>query len=154
MERPPRDPAQPVIGRAEYARLGRQSATITAAGMSAYLYGLWRYSGGARASTLAFLTLTSAQLLHGFTVRSEDRDGTASPNPAMRNGLAAGFGLLLASQLIPGVSSLLGTSRISLLDALVCGGAALGSFFANEAAKPAAANHNGAEKEKRDGHLQ
>jgi Ca2+-transporting ATPase len=154
MERPPRDPTQPVIGRPEYARLGRQSAAITAAGMSAYLYGLWRYGGGAHSSTLAFLTLTSAQLLHGFTARSEARDGAAGPNPSMRNGLAAGFCLLLASQLIPGLSSLLGTNRIGLVDALVCGGAALGSFFANAAAKPAAVNHNRANKEKRNGHLQ
>jgi Ca2+-transporting ATPase len=135
MSRPPRDPAEPVIGPPEYLRLGRHSAAITASAMSAYLFGLARGGGGPRAGTLAFLTLTSAQLLHGITARSEVRGEKLPPNPAMGYGLLAGFGLLLASQLIPGIPSLLGTTRIGVFDALVCAGAAASSFLANEAMK-------------------
>jgi P-type Ca2+ transporter type 2C len=134
MSRPPRDPAQPVIGPPEYARLGLQAATMTGAAMGAYLYGLAR-GGGAHANTMAFLSLTSAQLLHGLTARSDHR-GPLPPNLAMRNGLLAGFGLLLASQLFPGLTSLLGTTRVGVVDAFVCAGAALASFVANEAMKP------------------
>ena len=136
MSRPPRDPAQPVIGRADYLRLGRQSGIMTGSAMAAYIYGLARYGPGAQAGTLAFLTLTSAQLLHGLTARSEDRGADLPPNPLMRAGLLAGFGLLALSQFIPGLTSLLGASRIGAADALVAGSAALASYFANEAAKP------------------
>ncbi len=135
MSRPPRDPAQPVIGRLEYGRLARQSGIMTASAMAAYVIGLLRHGGGVQASTMAFLSLTSAQLLHGLSARSDERGAALPPNPAMRNGLLAGFGLLLASQVIPGLTSLLGAGRIGALDALVCAGAALASYLANEATK-------------------
>jgi len=84
---------------------------------------------------LAFLTLTSAQLLHGWTARPAGREAAPAPNPLMNYGLLAGFGLLLASQVFPGLSALLGTERIGAFDALVCAGAALASYMGNEAAK-------------------
>ena len=84
---------------------------------------------------MAFLALTSAQLLHGWTARSERRGDDLPPNPAMQKGLLAGFGLLLASQFVPGLTSLLGATRIGLWDALICAGAALASYLANEATK-------------------
>src|SRR5262249_50743398 len=119
MDRPPRDPAQPVIGAAEYLVLGRQSAFMTASTIAAYLAGLRRYGAGPRAATMAFLTLTAAQLLHGLNARSvartapsgAERPQTRSnppPTAMMRYGLFAGFGLLVASQFVPGLSSLLG----------------------------------------------
>jgi Ca2+-transporting ATPase len=135
MSRPPRDPAQPVIGRPEYLRLGKQSAVMTVSAMAAYGFGLGRYGAGPQASTLAFLTLISAQLLHGITARAEHRGVALPPNPAMRNNLLAGFGLLAISQFVPGLTALLGTTRVGLTDALVCAGAALASFLANEAAR-------------------
>jgi Ca2+-transporting ATPase len=147
MSRPPRDPARPVIGRPEYVRLGHQSAIMSASSMAAYLVGLARYGAGPAAGTMAFLTLTSAQLLHGLTARSEVRGVDLPPNPAMRNGLLAGFGLLLASQLIPGLTSLLGATRVCPVDALVCAGAALASYLANEAGKDSVGHKNQSKEE-------
>lgn len=135
MSRPPRDPNQPVIGRAEYARLGRQSGIMTASAMAAYLAGLARYGAGPAASTMAFLTLTSAQLLHGLSARSETRIAGLPRNPAMHKGLLAGFGLLLASQWIPGLTSLLGTARVGAADGLLCAAAAAASLLAIEFSK-------------------
>jgi len=154
MLRPPRDASQPIVGRPEYATLGRQSAIMTASAMSAYVYGLARYGGGVQAGTMAFLALTSAQLLHGLSVRSENRGSALAPNPAMRNGLLAGFGLLLASQFLPGLTSLLGATRIGAVDALVCAGAAVASFLANEASKGPSPRTNELEKEVRHAHIQ
>jgi len=133
MQRPPRDPAQPVIGPAEYRRIGTEAGIVTAAAMAAYLAGLARYGPGMQAGTLAFLTLTGAQLMHGWTARSTRRDRPLPPNPAMGYGLAAGFGMLVLSQLVPGLTGLLGTSRIGALDAVLCAGLAGASFLANEA---------------------
>jgi Ca2+-transporting ATPase len=122
--------------------------------MAAYVYGLARYGRGAQASTMAFLSLTAAQLLYGITARAQERGAQLAPNPAMRNGLLVGFALLAASQFIPGLTSMLGTSRIGLLDALACAGAALGSFFVNEAAKPPAGDNYDSERNFDHGHLQ
>jgi Ca2+-transporting ATPase len=135
MTRPPRDPNEPVIGRLEYFRLGRESVVLTASAMASYLTGLARYGPGPAASTMAFLSLTSAQLLHGLSARSETRRGDLPPNRAMRNGLLAGFGLLLASQFIPGLRSLLGAAPIGALDGLVCAGTALASLLTIEFSK-------------------
>ncbi len=135
LSRPPHDAAAPVLGPPEYRRLGMQSGIMTASAVAAYAAGLSRYGPGPRAGTLAFLTLTSAQLLHGWSARAETRGASLPPNPAMNYGLLAGFGLLVASQLFPGLSSLLGTARIGAFDALICAGAALASYLANEAAK-------------------
>lgn len=133
MRRPPRDPAQPVIGPPEYRRIGTEAGIVTASAMAAYLLGLARYGPGVRAGTLAFLTLTGAQLMHGWTARSLRRAHPLPPNPAMGYGLAAGFGMLALSQLVPSLAGLLGTSRIGALDALLCAGLAGASFLANEA---------------------
>jgi Ca2+-transporting ATPase len=104
--------------------------------MAAYAAGLVRYGPGPAAGAMAFLTLTSAQLLHGFSARSEERGASRPPNPAMRDGILAGFGLLLASQFIPGWRSLLGTAPVGVLDGMICAGAALASFLAIEVSKP------------------
>jgi len=133
MSRPPRNPAEPVIGPREYGRLGAQAGIMTASAMAAYLAGLARYGPGAQAGTLAFLTLTSAQLLHGWSARSPERGLTLPPNPAMGYGLLAGFGLLALSQFVPGLTSLLGTVRVGAADAALCAALAAASFLANEA---------------------
>lgn len=135
MSRPPRDIAKPVIGRGDYGKLGAQSGVLTTAALAAYATGLARYGPGAQAGTLAFLTLTSAQLIHGWSVRSEARGAHPPPNAAMNYGIAAGFALLLASQFIPGLTGLLGTVRIRAADAAVCAALSLGSFLANDAMK-------------------
>jgi Ca2+-transporting ATPase len=135
MTRPPCDPAQPVIGGREIRQLGGQACLMTAAAMAAYVSGLARYGPGPQAGTLAFMTLTCAQLLHGWTARSAERRADLPPNPIMGYGLAAGFGLLVVSQFIPGIRALLGTSRVGAVDAAICAGLSLASFAANEAAK-------------------
>ena len=140
MSRPPRDPAAPVIAPSDYRRLGRESATMTVAALAAYMIGISRYGPGARTSSMAFLTLTSAQLLHGLTARSETRGAPPAPNPAMRHGLLLGFGMLLASQLVRRIAGLLGAAPVGATDALVCAAAALASFVSNEAAKDSVEN--------------
>jgi hypothetical protein len=68
----------------------------------------------------------------------------------MNYGLLAGFGLLVASQVFPGLSALLGTARIGAFDALVCAGAALAGYLANEAAKSSPRPGIPEEKERED----
>jgi Ca2+-transporting ATPase len=135
MQRPPADPWQPVLGKPELRRLGTQAVVMSGAAAASYAYGLSRYGAGARAGSMAFLTLTAAQLLHGFSARSESA-GTlgGAPNHMLSLSLLGGFAALLLSQF--GFAAVLGAERVGLTDALVCGGASLTSFLLNEAIKP------------------
>ena len=71
LERPPLDPKDPIIGKQDFQRIGIESGVISLAALGAYGVGLTRYGMGPKASTLAFQSLTLAQLLHSISCRSE-----------------------------------------------------------------------------------
>ncbi len=130
MSRPPDNPYRPMLGRSDFAPLGACSATMAAAAMAAYGYAVARHRPSAIASTMAFLTVTSSQLLLlGSTGSRTAGDGRASRNPYMVLSMLAGFGALALSQF--GLTGLLGTARLGLADAAVCAGASLGSLIVN-----------------------
>jgi Ca2+-transporting ATPase len=141
MKRGPRDPAEPVVGRRDLGRMARESAVITAAAMAAFGFGRWRHGAGPQAGSLAFNTLTSAQLLHAYVSRSERRVlGSSLP----RNGyldLAVGLslGLQLLAVVAPPLRRLLGTTPHGPLDLAVILAGAVGPYLVNEMSKPAPA---------------
>jgi Ca2+-transporting ATPase len=139
LARPPRDPAAPIVSREDYWRLGAQSSVMTAATLASYAIGALRYGVGAQASTMAFLTLTSVQLLHTITARSQthtifDHDSLPA-NGYVPVAVAAGFGIELVSSFVPWLRALLGTAPVGPTDLAVCGGLSLSSLCVNEAAK-------------------
>jgi Ca2+-transporting ATPase len=69
MERPPRDPDEPILNR--YMRRGIAIQTLAIAGvtLAAYWIGLNQFP--AMAPTMAFVTLSFSELLRAFTARSE-----------------------------------------------------------------------------------
>jgi len=84
MDRPPRDPKEPIINREMWWGIGVQSTLITAASLGAFLIGLYLFPGAlyaadgmlnldkvTHAQTLAFATLVFSELLRAFTARSE-----------------------------------------------------------------------------------
>ena len=83
LEQPPRDPEEPIIKTEDFKRLGFEAATLSAGTLGAYGYGLMRYGVGAQASTLAFTTLTTSQLLNAFTARSET-ESVFRPRPTVK----------------------------------------------------------------------
>ena len=139
MRQPPRDPAEPIVRRSDLPQIGREAAVMSGSALASYGYGLWRYGPGASASTLAFSTLISAQLLHAWSCRS-DRHGLFNPHerPANRYldaAVAGSLGLQVLANFVPGLRQLLGINRLGIVDALVVGGGALAPFVINEAAK-------------------
>lgn len=66
----PRDPKEGILTKQFMLRLFVQGGLIAIVTMAAYHIGL-RTNGAALASTMAFATLTSARLFHGFNCRSE-----------------------------------------------------------------------------------
>ncbi|RJR46780.1 MAG: cation-transporting P-type ATPase [Desulfobacteraceae bacterium] len=139
LERPPRNPIEPLLSSRDFKRMAFESAIISAGSLGAYAYGISRYGMGARAGSIAFHSLTAAQILHAVSCRSERRSifDRVQPPPNRSLFLAIGGSLVLQALagLVPGLRSLLGLTPLSLIDAAVAGAAAVLPLTANEATK-------------------
>jgi Ca2+-transporting ATPase len=139
MKLPPRDPTQPIIGKAELKRYAREASVIAGGALAAYFYGVARYGPGARSSTIAFNTLILGQLMHALSCRS-DRYGIFSRRPSGRNrelelAIGASVGLQLLANLLPGLRRLLGLAPMNAMDILVKLAGAGMPLLVNETAK-------------------
>lgn len=123
----------------DFKRIAFEAAMISATALGAYGYGISRYGRGAQAETLAFMSLTSAQLLHAFSCRSEtismfDKERLPS-NRYLNAAIGGSFAMQAMTVALPGLRGLLGTTAISLADAVVIGGSAVLPLIVNEATK-------------------
>ena len=139
LTKPPRNPEHPIIMSSDFKRIAFESAMMSATTLGAYGYGIARYGRGARAGTLAFMTLTTGQLLHAISCRSEkisvfDKERLPS-NRYLDAALGGSFVLQALTIAVPGLRGLLGTTTINLTDALVISGSALLPLVVNEATK-------------------
>lgn len=140
LQRPPRDPAAPIIQRSDFRRYARESLLMTGSTLFAYGYGRMRYGAGGQASTLAFHTLVSAQLLHAVVCRS-DTHGVFSrahlpANRYLQAAIGGSFALQALAGLFPPLRSLLGITPLGVIDFAVVGAGAVVPFVLNEMAKP------------------
>jgi len=135
----PRDPKEPVLKASDFGRIVGESAALSGGALAVYGYGIARYGIGAHASTLAFTSLTSGQLLHAVSCRSAAHSvlgrGTLPSNHYLTAALAGSYGLQALAFLIPGLRNLLGLTSIGLADALMVAAGAVIPFLGNETAK-------------------
>jgi P-type Ca2+ transporter type 2C len=141
LERPPRDPKEPIIGKQDFKRIGIESSVISLATLGAYGVGLARYGIGQKASTMAFQSLTISQLLHAISCRSEkvsiyDKEKLPA-NRYLTLALGGSLGLQLLTSVVPGLRSLLGIAPLSLIDHVIIGISAILPLLVNEATKGA-----------------
>lgn len=139
LSKPPRNPDQPIIGRSDFKRIAFESAMMSSTALGAYGYGLMRYGRGPQAGTIAFMSLTTSQLLHAISCRSEklsmfDKERLPA-NRYLDAALGGSFALQALTIAVPGLRGLLGTTTINLMDALVIGGSAVLPLLVNEATK-------------------
>src|SRR5579884_303454 len=139
LSRPPRNPEEPIIQTADFKRIGFEAGVISAGAIGAYSYGLARYGAGPAAGTMAFMSLTTGQLLHALSCRSEthrliERNGLP-PNRYLQWALAGSLILQGLTLAVPGLRSLLGLAPIGLIDGIVAGGCAFLPLLVNEATK-------------------
>jgi Ca2+-transporting ATPase len=128
MRRPPRDPAVPLLPGRILARLAGDAALMSAGTLGAYAAAAARTGAGAHASTVAFSTLTSAQLLYALASRSEQRSGFSAlgRNPLLASVVGGSLALQLLAVALPPLRGLLGTTTLGAADwALVAAGATL-----------------------------
>ncbi len=135
---PPRPPNESIIKPSDFRRILVESTNISVSTLAAYGYGIWRYGISPQASTIAFMSLVSGQLLHALSCRSSRplRSHQLPPNPYLTGALAGSLGLQWVSLAVPGLRNLLHVTPINLLDGVVIGGSALLPLAVNEATKP------------------
>ena len=130
LSRPPRAKGRPMFERRELVRVALEGATITTGAVGAYA---WRASRGprVRANSVAFTTLTCAQLLHAFSAQSTQRTifdigHRGAPNRYLPLSVALTAGLQIVAGFVPATRRLLGIVPLSAGDwGLVCVGAIL-----------------------------
>jgi Ca2+-transporting ATPase len=141
MQRPPRESGAPLMRRADFIRVGAEGSLLAGGTLGSYAWALRRYGPGPQAGSVAFMTLTIAQLLHALSCRSEHRsifDRDLGPmNWPLKLGVGGSLALQLVATVMPGLGSLLGLTRLRGRDWLaVALGAGL-PLLANEALKKA-----------------
>ena len=135
MQRPPRDPKEPIIRGSDLKSMALESGVITAGTLASYGWGLARYGVGTRASGLAFNTLTTAQLLHALLCRSENAGlykAGREPNRYLDAALAASLAAQAGTVLLPPVRKLLCVGPIGLIDLPVIAVGTLGPLLVND----------------------
>jgi Ca2+-transporting ATPase len=111
LRRPPRDPREPILGRAQWLAIILYGATLTAATFGAL--GLARHGLGLddqATVTVTFLTLAFGQLWHVFNMRHQSSRlilNEISRNPWIWAALALCAGILLTAAYVPSLSFML-----------------------------------------------
>ncbi|ANT62048.1 ATPase [Salipiger sp. CCB-MM3] len=111
MQRPPRDPAEPILGRAQWIWITALGGLLAAATLGAFALALYAlHLPGEEAITVAFVTLALAQLWNVFNMRAPGTgllDNDVLRNPYVWGALALCTGLIAAALWLPGLSQVL-----------------------------------------------
>jgi P-type Ca2+ transporter type 2C len=129
MRQPPRDPKEPLITRDLRRRIIGESLAISLGTLGVFGLGLLRHGAGPIAQTMAFASLTGAQLLHVPRARSGDRSaesGGVPHNPKLALGVGISVALQVAAVFFPPLRFALGGAALGLGDLLI---AVAGSFL-------------------------
>lgn len=162
LQSPPRNPDESIIQTSDFQRIIFESSTISLSALGAYGYGIIQYGISPQASTIGFMSLTMAQLVHALSCRSQKHsifgdwelgigdwglgensssDYSSSsqkklpPNPYLTLALGGSFGLQLVVAAIPGLRDLLQLTPINLVDSAVIGTSMLLPLLVNEGTK-------------------
>jgi len=146
LQRPPFPRTDGLLDRDDWRKVLTDGALITASSMAAFLYGLARHGASPRARTLAFMSMTSAQLVYALSARSQAPltvrgNGRLRSNPWLVRSVVASLGAQAGTVLLPPLRRLLGTTQIDLLDALVIAAAATAPTVVRELLKRPLAAH-------------
>ncbi len=121
LDRPPVSIREGLLDRGDWAEVALDAGTMTLASLASFGYGLARHGAGPRARTLAFMTLTSSQLLYAWSVRSRRplRAAALRPNRLLDAGVAALLAAQAGTVLLPAARSILRTTPVGGADLVV-----------------------------------
>ncbi len=137
MEQPPVSLRGGLLERSEWGAVATDAGTMTLASLASFGYGLARYGAGPQARTLAFMTLTSSQLLYALAMRSGRplRSGGLQPNPTLHRAVGWSLAAQAGTVLLPFARRVLRTTPIGPIDALVVAATAVLPLLAREVLK-------------------
>jgi P-type Ca2+ transporter type 2C len=127
MSRRPRDAAAAMLSKSTLLDITADAGVLAATTLGVHALATTRYGAGPRATTLAFSTLTSAQLLHALSYRARgDRRAPGAGRSMLPAVVGGSLGLQLAAMAVPPLRRLLGVMPLGLADwALVVGASAI-----------------------------
>ncbi len=139
LSQPPRDPKEPIVRREDYARISFEGVTMSLTSLAAYAYGLRKHGQGPASATFVFHSLTTSQILHALTCRSQtisifDRE-KLPPNPYLSVAVFGSLGLQVMTLFFPPIRRLLNTTPVSAGDLVVIGGTAIVPLLITEMTK-------------------
>lgn len=134
---PPRPSDAAIIDPSDFKQLGIEAGVISLFTLLAYGYAIANYGISPHASTIAFMSLVTAQLLHTFCCRSDRPfwQVKLQPNHYLTLALGISLSLQFACLVIPGLGSLLKIATVNITDFIVIAIAALTPLIINEASK-------------------
>lgn len=117
MKRPPRDPREPIVGRAQWGDICSFGAMITIATLGAFWIALNHLAlSPTDSAAVAFLTLAFSQLWHVFNMRDRDENpfvNSVTKNPYVYAALAVSLILLAIAFMVPAMSSVMALNPLS-----------------------------------------
>jgi Ca2+-transporting ATPase len=137
MRQPPRQVGESILARAHIGRLGTEAGVIAAGAFGATMYGaLRRGPGSPQASTIAFGSLVTSQLLHALTYRSARRkaeNNRWAGNSTLPVIVGGSLVAQSAAMLLPGLRNLLGIAPLDIMDGLAMAAGGILPFLVNAA---------------------
>ena len=137
MRRPPPVPGAALLSRDDLTTTALDAAVMAVATLGAFGV-TWRRSGdSAHASTVAFSTLSTGQLLYALACRSGERFGLRrlGDNPTLMVAIGGMLALQGATVVVPPLRALLATTPLGLADLAVIGAGATAPLAVREALK-------------------
>jgi len=139
MDRPPRDPRDPVLTRGHWIAIGSYGLLIAGVVLAVFVFVLQAMDMEPdRAVTVSFLTLSFARLWHVFNMRdkrSKIFDNVITRNPYVWWALGLCTALLVAADYLPGISLVLKLTPLGVLEWGLVLGASLAPLLVGQAAK-------------------
>ncbi len=136
---PPRDPSESLLRATDLKRMLFEAMVISISTLTTYSYAVNQYGLGSHATTLGFLSLTSAQLIHSLSCRSTIlgifSKESLPPNLYLAAALIFSFSLQCLALMIPKLRTLLSISPISGGDGCLIILSAVLPLVVNEATK-------------------
>lgn len=146
LSQPPRNPDEPIIKKSDFGRILLESGLLSTSTLAAYSYGLSKYGMGTHASAIAFLTLTSGQLLHTVSCRSEKHSiftkEKLPSNPYLNAAVLGSFALQIIAITLPPLRNLLKLTPLNLVDLAVISSGAILPLLISETTKTIHINQN------------
>lgn len=144
MDRPPRDPAQPLMTPGFGWLIAWQGTLLAGCTLATFAVGMRWYGasgdGLRHAGTLAFMTLALAQTFHAFNARSRTRSAFTSrlfTNAWLWGATLVCVGLQIAAVTVPFLRGVLRTTALTLADWALVGAASLVPVLVVELVKAA-----------------